>query len=385
MKRKTNKCRLAAVVITAVIVLFQYYYILPVMAQTADNAAGNEQNTDTVVDNSQSDTSEQPGTNEPTTEAVNTPAAPTEGTQQTPTENTEPIVIPDMPEEEPPAHAPKIVVSACTADVEQIEPGMDVTFTLTLKNTSSTEAIYNMKLSYESTTGDLAALEATNSRYIASLGAGASTSISFPMHVSRDIVNYNQKITVNMEYENEDAMSYSSSESVFINIYRPLGFVADKPIVPSQVVSKTTANITVNLFNTGKATIYNVYCAVECRGFLESGTYYIGNILPESSATANLAPTAANRNYGVLGDSKAEKYGSVSGKIIITYEDEQGTEYTEELSMVTEILPPPDEVEEPEIVKIEYSSQWWVSIVILLILVDALVIFLAYYFRKHRV
>ncbi|MDE7366623.1 MAG: hypothetical protein K2N24_04640 [Lachnospiraceae bacterium] len=385
MKRKKSKNRLAAATLIAVIVLFQCGHTLPVMAQTMDNTTGSEQNTDTGVDNSQTNTSEQPGTSESTTEDVNTPTAPTENTQQNPAENTEPIVTPEVPEEEPPAHAPKLVVSACTTDVEQIEPGMDVTFTLTLKNTSSTEAVYNMKLSYESTTGDLTALEATNSRYITSLGAGASTTISFPMHISRDIVNYNQKIMVNMEYENEDAMSYSSSESVFINIYRPLGFVADKPIVPSQVVSKTNANITVNLFNTGKATIYNVYCKVECRGFLESGTYYIGNILPESSATANLAPTAANRNYGVLGDKNIDKYGSVSGKIIVTYEDEQGTEYTEELSMITEILPPPDEVEEPEIKKIEYSSQWWVSIVILLVLVDGLVIFLAYYFRKHRV
>ncbi|MCM1496792.1 MAG: hypothetical protein NC089_13480 [Bacteroides sp.] len=385
MKRTKGKNKLAAVVLSTAMVFFLYSHGLPVMAQAIDSAVGNEQNTDTREDGSSANTAEQPGTSEPTTEGSHVPEAPAENTQQNPTENTESIVIPEVPEEEPPAHAPKMVVSACTTDVEQIEPGMDVTFTLTLKNTSSSETVYNMKLSYECTTGDLTALEATNSRYIASLGAGASTSISFPMHVSRDIVNYNQKITVNMEYENEDAMSYASSESVFINIYRPLGFVADKPVVPAQVVSKTTADITVNLFNTGKATIYNVYCKVECRGFLESGTYYVGNIMPESGATANLAPIAANRNYGRLGDVHIEKYGSVNGKIIVTYEDEQGTEYTEELVMLTEILPPPDEIEEPEISEIKYSSQWWVSIVILLLLVDVLVIFLAYYFRKHRV
>lgn len=384
MKKMRNRAGRTAVVLSIAVFSFLCCHILSVKAQTIENTTGNEQSTDAAADNSQNNTSEQPGTSEDTTNNTNAPDVPTENTQQ-PTENTAPIFVPEMPEEEPPAHAPKIVISACTTDVEQVEPGMDITVTLTLRNTSSTETIYNMKLSYECTTEDLTAIEATNSKYIASLGTGASTSISFPIHVSRDIVNYNQKIMVNMEYENEDAMSYNSSESVFINIYRPLGFVVDKPIVPSQVVSKTAADITVNMFNTGKATIYNVYCKVECRGFLESGTYYIGNILPESSATASLAPTAANRNYGALGDRNAEKYGSVSGKIIITYEDEGGTEYMEELNIVTEILPPPDEIEEPEIVEIEYSSQWWISIVALLILVDGLVIFLAYYFRKHRV
>ena len=53
--------------------------------------------------------------------------------------------------------------------------------------------------------------------------------------------------------------------------------------------------------------------------------------------------------------------------------------------MSSTITAPPEEIEEPEIEEIEYSSQWWISIVVLLVLVDGLVIFAAYYFRKHRV
>lgn len=391
MKRKNNNRWIMVLALSMVLLFSQDHY--PVMAQEAGSMTEQEQNSD-GADNSQTGTTGQPGLNEPATEAKQDPAdaaqnpGDTSGnTPQNPTEDTGTVIIPEMPEAEPPAHAPKVVVSGCTTDVEQIEPGMDVTFTVSLKNTSSDVAVYNMKVSYENTTGggDMTPLEATNSRYIASLGAGAGTSISFSMHVSRDILNYSQKLTINMEYENEDAMTYSSSESVFVNIYRPLGFVTDKPIVPSEVVSKETANISVNLFNTGKATIYNVYCKIKCRGFLESGTYYVGNILPESSATANLAPIASNRNYGGLGDASIDKYGNVSGKIIITYEDETGTEYTKELEMSTTIVPPPDEVEEPELEEITYSSQWWVSIVALLAALDALVIFLAYYLRKHRV
>lgn len=380
MKRKKHRSMQWLLTVCSVILLLsQICPPLTILAQEAGTevpSADGTQSTENPGENVIQGT-EVPGTD--TTQ--NTGEIPV-GASQSPTENPNPVVV---PEEEGPNHAPKVIVSACNANVEQIEPGMDVTFTVTLKNTSTDVAIYNMKVSYESATGDLTPLETTNSRYIAGIGAGKSTSISFSMHVSRDIMNYSQKITINMEYEDENAMAFSSSENVFVNIFRPLGFYADTPIVPRDVVSGTTANISMNLFNTGKATIYNVCCKLECRGFLDSGTYYIGNIASESSVTANLTPIAANRNYGALGDRNAEKYGPVSGKIIITYEDEAGNLYTEEAKVSTNISMPPDEVEEPKVEKIKYSSQWWVSIVVLLIVVDGLVIFLAYYFRKHRV
>lgn len=395
------------IVCSVALLLLQNCSSLAVFAQEAGMLPGNEQNINTASDTTPGNGSELPGTEAPSTDAgqntgnpgtdstqnteapgTNTTQNPSEipgGASQNPVENANPVVVPEEPEEEEPSHAPKVIVSACNANVEQIEPGMDVTFMITLRNTSADAAVYNMKVSYESATGDLTPLESTNSRYITSIGAGRSTSISFPMHVSMDIMNYSQKITINMEYEDEDAITFSSSENVFVNIFRPLSFHADTPIVPTNVISGTTANISLNLFNTGKATIYDVYCKLECRGFLESGTYYIGNIAPETSATANLAPIAANRNYGPLGDRNVEKYGDVSGKIIITYEDELGNLYTEEIRVATTISMPPDEMEEPKVEKVQYSSQWWVSIVILLVAVDGLVIFTAYYFRKHRV
>ncbi len=323
-------------------------------------------------------------TEDPTnTEAPTSTEAP--ASTEAPLDMTTPIVIPEVIEEEEPTHAPKVVVSNCTTDVERIEIGTDVTFTISLKNTSPDVALYNMKITYESASGELIPLSSTNSKYISHVSAGGGTSLTFSMHIPKELTSYSQKLIINMEYEDEDAMSYSSNEQVFINIFRPLGFHADSPIVPAEVESGTMANITMNLFNTGKAPIYNVYCKVECRGFLETGTYYIGNIAPESSATANMNPIAANRQYGPLGDPKAEKYGAVSGKIIITYEDEVGNEYTEEIKMSSTITAPPEEIKEPEIEEIEYSSQWWISIVVLLVLVDGLVIFAAYYFRKHRV
>lgn len=379
MERRNHKKQLktVALVIGGVLAVSQLLLPLQVMAGElgAENTQGQEQ---------QENPSAEPSTSTPATENNQNAGQATDATEAPVTEA--PIVIPEIPEEEDPTHAPKIIVSGCSANVEQIEPGTDVTFSVSLRNTSKDVPVYNMKVTYESASGELLPMETTNSKYINSLGAGASTGLSFSMHIPKDISSFSQRIIINMEYEDEDTMSYSSSESVFINIFRPLGFHADNPVVPEKVESGTTATITMNMFNTGKAPIYNVRCKLECRGFLESGTYYIGNIDPESSVTATLMPTASNRNYGPLGDPNTAKYGTVLGKIVITYEDEDGTEYTEEVNSVrTEITAPPEEIKEPEIQEVKYSSQWWVSIVVLLVVIDGLIIFAAYYFRKHRV
>lgn len=350
-----------------------------------EESTGNEENTgDTVNESDTNGKNSSETTEPPATDAVQNTEAP-DNTPQSPSENPPAVVIPDSTEEEKPNHAPKVIVSACRTDLERIEPGMDVNFTVSLKNTSTEKMLYNMKVSYESATGDLTPIESTNSRYISRIGVGGGSSFSFPMHISRDITSYSQKIIINLEYEDEQGMSYTTSESIYANIFRPLGFHTDTPIVPAAVESGTTATISLNLFNTGKATIYDVYCRLECRGFLESGTCYVGNMASETSATVSLLPVASNLQYGPLGNAQGDKYGKVSGKIIITYQDEAGNSYEEEVAVNTEITMPASEVKEPEIEEIKYSSQWWISIVILLILIDGLVIFLTYYIRKHRV
>ena len=228
-------------------------------------------------------------------------------------------------------------------------------------------------------------MDTTNSQYVSKLKAGGSITQSVRMHIPKDLEHYGQKLLVGMEYEDENAVAYTASEQVFLTIYRPLSFHADQPNVPLSVESGQRGTMTVELFNTGKATIYNVCCKLECRGFLESESYYIGTMNAESNITATLSPIATNRQYGALGDKNTGKYGSVQGKIIITYEDELGNVYTDELTVRTEITRPADEVEEPKIETVEYSSQWWISVVVLLLVINILVIVAAYYTCKHRV
>ena len=65
-------------------------------------------------------------------------------------------------------------------------------------------------------------------------------------------------------------------------------------------------------------------------------------------------------------DNDAEKYGYTNGKITISYEDEFGNPYTQEVEVGMNIEPPvisanaDKEEEEP----VDTVSQWWISVVI---------------------
>ena len=291
----------------------------------------------------------------------------------------------EEPEEEAPKHAPKMMISSVSTDLPEITLGDDVTVTVDLKNTSQDQALYNMMITYECLSGELIPMEDSSSRYVSFLRAGGTTSVTFMLHVSKELTNYHPKINLTMEYENEDAMSYMSSGSVQLSIQPLFGFHADDPVVPPSVESGKQGAITVNLYNTGTAEIYNVYCDLKCRGFIASGRYYVGRIAPESSVTATLTPIAADRQYGAFGDKNASKYGPVTGKLVITYEDEAGNLYSKEVGIDTVITAPPEEQEEVKPETIEYSSQWWISAVVLLVLIDAAVLIAVYYRQKHRV
>lgn len=402
---KNNKGKKRIRILCIVLIIFSYCLICTGVAraeetevkttQTTENThMQNTEASDIKASNTETSNTEvpEPGTTESrttesgitesgTTEPIK-PDATTAGAGIPSTQEAEPV---NATTEEPPIHAPKVLVSGCTMDTERLEPGMDATFQIILYNTSQELDIYNMKLTYESESGELQPLDTTNSQYVSKLKAGGSITQSVRMHIPKDLEHYGQKLLVSMEYEDENAVAYTASEQVFLMIYRPLSFHADQPNVPLSVESGQRGTMTVELFNTGKATIYNVCCKLECRGFLESESYYIGTMNAESNITATLSPIATNRQYGALGDKNTGKYGSVQGKIIITYEDELGNVYTDELTVRTEITRPADEVEEPKIETVEYSSQWWISAVVLLLVINILVIVAAYYTCKHRV
>lgn len=102
---------------------------------------------------------------------------------------------------------------------------------------------------------------------------------------------------------------------------------------------------------------------------------------------AMIAP--AGSGQPVLPDAQGGgSYGPTQGKITITYEDQNGKEYNEEIDISTTIGPPvipvmgsqnPDDVKPPDTV-----SQWWVSVLIAGGIAAGLIVFLRLRIRRKR-
>ncbi len=128
-----------------------------------------------------------------------------------------------------------------------------------------------------------------------------------------------------------------------------------------------------NLMNMGKSTLYNVRCTLNAPGLIPQGSAYIGNMDPGTSKSGDLyvfigtkdmtpttdaatptaeaatateeVPTATGEAATATGESTANtsapdnsnQYGPTQGKITISYEDEYGKQYSQDIDIATTI------------------------------------------------
>ena len=103
-------------------------------------------------------------------------------------------------------------------------------------------------------------------------------------------------------------------------------------------------------------------CTLDCDGLICSSAF-LGNLDPQQSADKTMTVFVTTL-------SNTQKYGDTYGSFTISYEDADGQQYSEYLSVKMAIKEPvkqTDEEKERERQKVEEQnllSQWWVSVLI---------------------
>ena len=137
-----------------------------------------------------------------------------------------------------------------------------------------------------------------------------------------------------MSYEGKDAQAYMATESVVVQIQQPMRVEIDAVTIPSEVYVGETLTLPINVMNMGRADIYNVRAELQVEGLLAEASVFMGNVDSGSSKQDNLYAFVQGKQ-GV-----EQKYGDVSGKLILTYEDEFAEVYTQEFVLETTIHAP---------------------------------------------
>ena len=290
-----------------------------------------------------------------------------------------PEPTPTIEQPQAPRPQPKLIVSKYGTSPEVVQAGDTFAVNLTLENTSEKYDVKNLTVTYAGDGKSLLSADNTNTQYIDKIKRGESTDITFNMLSRLDSEPGIQTVTLTVAYEDSKATAFTITEALLLQVTQPVSLEFDEPDIPQTANAGDTLPLNLNVFNTGRSKLYNVMVKIDAAGLLPEGSAFVGNMDAGTSGTAELyvfvgtLAMSQGEEGNVQTDNDAEKYGYTSGAITISYEDEFGNPYTQEIPFDMQIEPPvisasaPDEEEEP----VDTASQWWISVIIGLGLIAA--------------
>lgn len=248
---------------------------------------------------------------------------------------------------------PRLMVVGYELSGNCLSPEKSAELKITFKNYSLSKSIYNIKLSVQETSGDILTV-GMPTKYVKSISAGGTYIWNVELTATNTASIGQHDLSVSAEYEDKNFNSYTASDTVRIDIKQPVKLKYSGAVLPKKVIQGDTQTVTIELMNTGKATVYNCSIDYEIEHLQSGGSVFVGNIEPAESAQG-LA------NLRVDGDFT----GEAKGKIIITYEDNYGKQYTKTIKVSTVIEKKAESLsvdnnEEKE----KKNSLWWLFILI---------------------
>ncbi|MCI9209369.1 MAG: hypothetical protein HFI83_01560 [Eubacterium sp.] len=277
---------------------------------------------------------------------------------------------------------PKILLEQNSLQNQEVLAGSSQAWTLKAKNCSADQEIQNMKVTLLADEQDI--VFEKNAWYFDRIGAGDTADLSQNITAGKKALEKALPIQFQFDYEDKKGTAYSTTETVYLSIRQMQQASLVHFAVPESFYESDTHSVEFQVQNTGLAVIYNAKVRLEGQG-LFAGEVFLGNIEAGTSQDAQMQIFAGTLNMdaqGNVADEHAEKYGDVSGRVVFSYENEQGEVIEQEQAFTTAIRKPQTidlviEEEAPE------TNQWWVTIVILTILTLLLAIALLYFRMKH--
>lgn len=272
-------------------------------------------------------------------------------------------VAPEEADDSGKISTPRVIVTGFTTTPEDVYAGDTFKLTLNLKNTSKTIAVSNMLFDIQGTqegtdaNNTYAAFLPTagsSTIFVDSIAPNSTKSISIELKSKADLAQKPYVVTVNMEYEDKNANSFSETASVSVPIKQEAKVdISSVTLMPDSVEIGNEANVMFSVYNVGKTKLYNVNVKFEADS-ISGGDTFIGNLDPGATGNvdAYLAAQAATTDDGTV-------------KILITYEDEEGKEAVIEETMTLFVMEPyyGDMMEDPMMMEgmmeEEKGFPWW--------------------------
>ena len=248
---------------------------------------------------------------------------------------------------------PRFMVTSYELSEKSLSPEKSAVLKVTFKNHSTTKALYNIKFSLTDPSGDILTV-GMPTKYVKSVYAGGSYVWEIELKAINTAAIGQHDLQITAEYEDKNFSSYSSSDTVRIDVKQSVKLSYSGATLPKKVIQGDTQTVTLELMNTGKSTIYNCTLDFDIEGMQSGGSVFVGNIEPATNAQGSA-------NLRVDSDT----LGEATGKITITYEDDYGKEYKKTVDVSTVIEEKVEQVATTtEDEKEKKNPLWWLFILI---------------------
>lgn len=274
----------------------------------------------------------------------------------------------------PMKNRPKIVIDSYKFDPNPVMAGSNFTLEMTFYNTNGVNSIRNLKITLvnQEVTQNSGAVfipdETSNTFYARYIAPEGEVTKRINMFVVPDATQRTYTITANFEYEDADGNEYTTSENIGIPVVQRTELSTAALSVPSETMMYQPTIIPLQFYNTGKTPLYNLMVKLESNMRSDNPQMYVGNFASGSQDTfeINFIP---------------EEPGEQTAKVVFTYEDAAGKEFTEEIPFTVNVSEesmdmmgqdgeiPPEFIEEPPQTPIWMNPITWIVAAIVVVII----------------
>lgn len=291
------------------------------------------------------------------------------------TDGKDPNAQPTIAATPKPTPQPKVLLGSYQVQPDVVQAGGEFTATVTLKNTHERSAVQNMTVSVSTDSPSLTLLNESNSFFIKRLEKNATVDLVLKFRSDLNTPPQRYTVTLNMDYNNAEAMTLTGSGSFAVHIVQPLRVDMAAPELAATVNTGDTFPLGLQVMNLGRGAVYNVRCQVLVPGLVPSGAAFMGNMEAGTAATQKVDIYVGTRDMGA--DKSTGKYGLTQGVVQLTYEDSEGKEYTTDIPLSTTIQEAViAQTQAPAEEKPQMGGQWWVSAAVGAAVIAALAVLL---------
>lgn len=219
---------------------------------------------------------------------------------------------------------PVIIIDNYTIDPQLVYAGQEFTLDMSFLNTNSAKTVRNVKIyltaneSTEKNGSVFVPVGSSNTFYVEQIGPKQTVQRSLRLYTVPDAEQKTYTVVVNFEYEDSEGNAQTGSEQVGIPVRQETRMQYGQLNFPDSCNVGDMATVSLDFYNTGKQTMYNLMVTCEGDGFQSSAPlYYVGNFEPGSNDYYENTITPEN-------------VGPLTGKVIFSYEDASGNITTEE-------------------------------------------------------